>query len=536
MPLPILLIHGYSAEGDPLDDDPHSPDGDKAYGALAKELRSLGRETAVVNLSRWISLDDGLGIDDVSLAMDRAIRAQPEEFLRQGFVAIVHSAGSLVARNWVRRHAAPGCCPLKGIIHLAGACFGSGWAHMGATDIAKFLRGMAGQERGLGVLRALELGSPWTLDLHSHFLRRGFSMAEDYGVAEFGIIGSCPHFSSAMIPVRYGREDGSDGVVRVSASSLNWNLLSWVPTQECQSLDWSEALDLSHGALGRTRGEGLADGGPRLYRLESVSFPGQADQGWPESQGSPRLTPRPLQPFAVLGQTDHGSSREWGILGARRLRSEVMPLLKEALAACDESGGAAAMARCHPLFEEASRDAFRRAVSSQTRIPLLFRPRRGAKRAQYDAHAQVIFRVRDQFGLPVRDFTAFFFHDVDAGAQGRRRVISSLVEDHHQTGGGQGTSVYYLRVGEGRGTCRLSELAPLSLEVSAIVPGTRRAVYIPFLLRLTETEMRDWVRPHQTTVMDIMLFRMPAPAVFQSRPWPAPSVQRQRSHIDILST
>lgn len=99
---PVVLIHGYSSESKGTD----ASSVRAIYGDLPDRLAVLvGPENIVpVNVSRYISLDDGIGIDDISLAMDRAIKRDFPHLLDSGFNAMVHSTGALVARNWTRRH------------------------------------------------------------------------------------------------------------------------------------------------------------------------------------------------------------------------------------------------------------------------------------------------------------------------------------------------------------------------------------------------------------------------------------------------
>ena len=94
---PILLIHGYSSEG-------KTPGGATAadiYGTLPADLRKEFGRGAVkeLNLSRWISLSDGIRIDDISYAMDRALKSSYPQLLKTGFHVVIHSTGALVVRR-----------------------------------------------------------------------------------------------------------------------------------------------------------------------------------------------------------------------------------------------------------------------------------------------------------------------------------------------------------------------------------------------------------------------------------------------------
>jgi len=110
---PILFIHGYSSEG-------HGNTVEEIYGTLPDDLRrAFGNKKVLdLNLSRWISLSDGVNLDDVSLAMDRALRSRHKALLRDGFHVVIHSTGALVVRNWIRNHCLdPSTCPFTWQAH-----------------------------------------------------------------------------------------------------------------------------------------------------------------------------------------------------------------------------------------------------------------------------------------------------------------------------------------------------------------------------------------------------------------------------------
>jgi alpha-beta hydrolase superfamily lysophospholipase len=56
-----------------------------------------------IDLSRYITLEDGLTIDDISRAFDRVLKAEFASLLLGKFHVIIHSTGALVVRNWLRR-------------------------------------------------------------------------------------------------------------------------------------------------------------------------------------------------------------------------------------------------------------------------------------------------------------------------------------------------------------------------------------------------------------------------------------------------
>ncbi|MGC9328758.1 MAG: hypothetical protein ACP5I1_14075, partial [Candidatus Hinthialibacter sp.] len=265
---PIVLIHGFSAESRKTDKESIR----KIYGGLPKDLQNLNGSGGVVevDLSRYVSLEDGVTIDDVSHALNRALETDFTRLLQSGFHAVVHSAGALVIRNWVRRFSKKPS-PIHNLIYLAGAHFGSGWAHIGRGQMARWGRFVFehGAERGVPFLKALELGSNWAIDLHRFFLADGARMADDYHIFESVIIGSQADAAWFMFPIRYAKEDGSDGVVRVSGANLNFHYIRFGPKLEVFTIPWEKA-SRQHSKLVKGRGEREA-----YYEIKERSQPGQ---------------------------------------------------------------------------------------------------------------------------------------------------------------------------------------------------------------------------------------------------------------------
>ncbi len=178
--LPIVLIHGYSSEG-------KNTKVEDIYGNLPDDLRDAFGDGSVVeiDLARWVSLNDGIAIDDVSFALNRALTSNRyRRLLNSGFHVAIHSTGALVVRNWIRLFS-PKPSPIANLVHLAGANFGSGLAHIGRGQLARWGRLIfQGVGRGMRVLNELEFGSTKTLDMHHHFLTPGNDMFDDYQVQE----------------------------------------------------------------------------------------------------------------------------------------------------------------------------------------------------------------------------------------------------------------------------------------------------------------------------------------------------------------
>ena len=548
---PILLVHGYSAES--TLDTPE--DVQKIFGSLPNDLALLLRQQQAgapiidVNISRYVSLDDGVTLDDISLAFDRVMSSAAfKPLLTSGFNAIIHSTGALVLRNWIRRYS-PKPSPCKRIIHLAGANLGSGWAHIGETQLAKWLRyiGQGGQERGLAVLSGLELGSNWAIDLHCHFLQAGQNMLLDYHVMEFSVVGSQPPPAWMIVPFRYGKEDGSDGVVRVSASNLNHNYIRIGPTATSspiawEQIDWGKAEDFAQKTVAAsTRGD-LADfleGSPfagRYYEVKEESYPGEVPFREKETQIAGPEALRPIVPFAIPYRCAH-STDEMGIVYGTAPHPEVLDLMHRALT-CELSdyGGqvvpfAAVTAQTYQqarnpqhiegvlgLFSEVEAEAKKLFGDVKPAIDNYLLSPQG----QYDGHAQVIFRVKDQNGNPINDCSIHFNSfggDSQMGGAPPKVLINTLFEDTHLNNASANTVTFYLRLNAWDADTktwvdRLPAINGIDLEIDSIDALTNEILFLPLRMRLPAAQLACFIKPHETTIVDVVLMRLPSKLTF----------------------
>jgi hypothetical protein len=84
---------------------------------------------------------------------------------------IVHSTGGLVVRDWIRKYYSkdPAACPVRRIVMLAPASFGSPLAHRGKSFLGSLVKGRwkVGDllEVGQQILNGLELASPFQWEL-----------------------------------------------------------------------------------------------------------------------------------------------------------------------------------------------------------------------------------------------------------------------------------------------------------------------------------------------------------------------------------
>jgi pimeloyl-ACP methyl ester carboxylesterase len=219
---PLVLIHGYSAEG-------------KAFDPVRDALAARGFATADIDICSYISLNNEITIKDIAEGLDRAFRFHPVlKDDAQEFDAIVHSTGMLVLRSWLTNYgAAVGSNPrlkrLKHLIGFAPATWGSPQGSKGRTWLGALIKGdkQLGPDflnAGTNVLDALELGSAFTWDLaHEDLL--GPDPYYDKGtdtpfVAVF--VGNQGYSGIESV----ANDPGTDGTVRWAGCALNTRKIS----------------------------------------------------------------------------------------------------------------------------------------------------------------------------------------------------------------------------------------------------------------------------------------------------------------------
>lgn len=270
MARPLVLIHGYSAEG-------------KDFDNLKQALVQRGIQSKDIDICNYISLNNEITIQDIAEGLDRAFRMhQVFGNETQEFDAIVHSTGMLVLRAWLANAGPPsGNARLRRLKHLVGlapATWGSPQAHKGRTWLGAMVKG----NRHLGpdflnagdrVLEGLELGSSFTWEL-AHLDLLGPEPFYDKGgstpyVAVF--IGNSPYEGVASV----ANDPGTDGTVRWAGCSLNTRKITMdltrVPVANASRLTitpWAdERLDIpmiavdgrNHGSLISEPEPGMAD-------------------------------------------------------------------------------------------------------------------------------------------------------------------------------------------------------------------------------------------------------------------------------------
>ena len=471
--LPIVLIHGYSSEG-------KNTKVEDIYGNLPDDLRDAFGDGSVVeiDLARWVSLNDGIAIDDVSFALNRALASnQYRRLLNSGFHVAIHSTGALVVRNWIRLFS-PKPSPIANLVHLAGANFGSGLAHIGRGQLARWGRLIfQGVGRGMRVLNELEFGSTKTLDMHHHFLTPGNDMFDDYQVQEFCLIGSQTLRKLRLVPIRYVKEDSADGTVRTSAGNLNFNYIKVEPRDA--------AYHLTHAAIS-TLHELRMDN----QRVKDAHY---------EIHLSGLASTRREVPFTVVYETAH-SGGDIGILDGEKNRARVLPHLTRALSTPPDP---AEFEKVVNAFKRNTERTLQRAANLSSSLT------EWDKQAQYEAHAQVVFRLRDQYGVDVDH------HDVTFKSRGTgANRVERMIEDVHRNKLHPGTITYYLRTQKYSSANGFDELLDdckrLDIEITGEEPHSDDIRYLPLTIELTKANVPKLLQSFRTTVVDVTLLRLPS--------------------------
>lgn len=215
MPRQVLIIHGWS-------------DTSESFHNLADFLVKNNYQAKELWLGDYISMDDDVRVADVGKRMAQVIDSMVYKGdLDHSFDVIVHSTGGLVAREWLTTHYRnqANACPMKRLIMLAPANYGSKLAATGKSMLGRIVKGYGNWfHTGQSMLNDLELGSPyqWELAQRDILIPPGATATDRYyydeGVWPFVIVGTHPYTSLLRQIVN---ENGADGTVRVCAANLN---------------------------------------------------------------------------------------------------------------------------------------------------------------------------------------------------------------------------------------------------------------------------------------------------------------------------
>jgi hypothetical protein len=256
----LIVVHGWSDSG-------------SGFFHLIETLKKqtdLEQEIIDINLTDYISMSDEVTYDD--LVDQFQILWSKKGLSTSAFSvdAIVHSTGALLIRAWLTRYYTPENAPIKRLLMLAPANFGSYLASMGQSvfgRIGSIFRGgtlteaekerrkyinitLKGKETGKFILRGLEMASPYTWNLAKKDVLTENSYYGKNKILTSILVGNTGWSGLS----RVANKDGSDGTVYMSTANLN-----------CAKLD----LDLTQYA-------DYSDEHPVTFELPEVQLPKNA--------------------------------------------------------------------------------------------------------------------------------------------------------------------------------------------------------------------------------------------------------------------
>lgn len=205
----LVILHGWS-------------DTAKSFQRLGRRLVEEGLATGVthVRLGDYVSMDDHVGFEDLSEALQAAWKKEGLSTAVRTVDVVVHSTGALVIRHWMTKYFKPQTNPIRRLLMLAPANFGSPLAHKGRSFIGRIVKGYDSDrpfETGERILKGLELASPFSWELAE---KDRFCSDAWYGPGRVlctVMVGTTGYSGISAA----ANEDGTDGTVRVSTANLN---------------------------------------------------------------------------------------------------------------------------------------------------------------------------------------------------------------------------------------------------------------------------------------------------------------------------
>lgn len=241
----VVLVHGWSVTTT------------ATYGGMADVLEAAAQADRIqidiknIYLSRYVSFKDEIRLEDISRAFEAAVQRELMKDLGNDkrFICVTHSTGGPVIRDWINRFyfELKKPCPLSHLIMLAPANYGSALAQLGKKRLSRIKSWFNGVEPGTRVLDWLELGSPASLKLNLQWIRNNNFLKLKSPIFSFVISGDSINRKLYDHVNPYTGEIGSDGVVRLAAANLNANYLKLVqvdPTYSSPAATFPTAKEL----------------------------------------------------------------------------------------------------------------------------------------------------------------------------------------------------------------------------------------------------------------------------------------------------
>lgn len=494
----VVFLHGWSVSNT------------DTYGGLPERLARVGLINGdsvalhEIRLGRYVSFRDEVRMPDLVRALEFALRTELAEQIEKGerFAVITHSTGGPLAREWWYRYyaskGAEATCPMSHLIMLAPANFGSALAQLGKSRISELKSWVQGVEPGQGILDWLELGSPESWALNDLWIRNQFKQNHEHPVYQFVITGQTIDRAFYDFVNSYTGESGSDGVVRVAAANLNASLIRLR----------QDPLDPQSNELSS----------PLVLKPRNVVR-------------SPRTA------FRLLAGAAH-SGEEKGIMRSVKPDGDDLPPVVDAIRSALSVDSESAYKALCDRFDQETGDVYAFERCEVEKVRLL-----PDRKYIHDAMSMLVVRVTDTDGKPVTDFKMMltgtendpnllpsgFFGDRQANSRARNTVtyfINHEILKGSEAVGPVGSTDIWRE--------ELKGVEELGIRIEAR-PADGFAHYVPAQFTAPKNEFLQALRPHQTTMVDIVLQRVvhTGAAQFSRGDDPRGSFKKQKQGIVI---
>lgn len=211
----LILIHGWS-------------DCSNSFKALKQSLTTVFPENDIYFVD-YESREDHMSYNDVIDGLNDQLKAK-KLILEDGTVpaghnlnVIVHSTGGLVVRDFITRYYSHkfAVCPIKRLVMLAPANFGSPLAHLGKSTLGSFMAGRKDLgnflETGQQILSGLELGSSYQWDLAERDVLNSLQFYSAKSIQTTVLVGLGKYDGVKQVV----NKPGTDGTVVISGTNLN---------------------------------------------------------------------------------------------------------------------------------------------------------------------------------------------------------------------------------------------------------------------------------------------------------------------------
>jgi hypothetical protein len=493
----VVFVHGWSVHNT------------STYGEFPARLRAEARgrrgiELEIKNiwLSKYVSFRDEVRVRDISQAFEAAVRRELANDIagNRRVICITHSTGGPVIRDWwdrfyVRKGKAR-ACPMSHLIMLAPANFGSALAQLGKSRLGRIKSWFQGVEPGSGVLDWLELGSPESWDLNQRWFDYPDTTSGRRPVFPFVLTGQQIDRNLYDHVNSYTGEIGSDGVVRVAAANLNARYVQLVQNDP-----------------------------------KEIPGPGRPDYQAPGFKGpiGAKIRQTYRTAFGLIEGRSH-SGNDMGILKSVGKDSKPHPTV-EAVLDCICVGDGQGYQKLCDKFDRLTENVQKKEYLEH--IDVKFMPDRFFI---HDPHSMIIFRIRDDRGFVVTDF------DLKYTARTKDRhgkPISSpnhlprdFMQDRQRNHRDHGMLTFFLNYAMMIGCPRIPDDKNPEKTIRAMREksdglgfeinhhSTSGIVHhLDVSLPATARQLRELIKPNQTTMIDITLRRMIREGVFRLEKW-----------------